>query len=120
MIAIKASCRWSGRYDCAAWLPCYTASDADAAFHDVTLFDNTSAQEYEANVFASELLLSDEEALTILNNNDFFSQTAGTQNVPFELPDLKLHILKHRMYQTEYPATATKNFPKGLQQDAEF
>ncbi len=43
-----------------------------AAFHEFTLFDDTDRQEYEANLFAAELLLSDDCVLNALNEDQFF------------------------------------------------
>lgn len=39
------------------------------SFHDFALFDDTSSTEYEANVFAAELLLKDEDVFELLNDD---------------------------------------------------
>ena len=65
-------------------------------FHEVTLFDTTDKKEYEANVFASELLLSDEAVLEVLNDDMFCFQAAKALYVPSELLDFKFRILKRR------------------------
>ena len=52
------------------------SGSSSAAFHDVILFDTADQKEYEANVFASELLLPDEAVLEVLNDDMFFYQAA--------------------------------------------
>ena len=56
---------------------CLHSGSSSAAFHEVTLFDTTDQKEYEANVFASELLLSDEAVLEVLNDDMFRKQAAA-------------------------------------------
>ncbi|GHU68022.1 hypothetical protein FACS1894184_09030 [Clostridia bacterium] len=63
------------------------------AFHDFAMLVDTSIMEYEANEFAAELLLDDEEVLDELNENDFFN-AASSLNVPPELLIFKLRLLK--------------------------
>ena len=87
-----------------------------AAFHDVTLFDVTDRKEYEANVFASELLLPDETVLGVLNDDMFFFQAAKALYVPSELLDFKFRILKRRGYKVESPIMANGDFLKKLEQ----
>ena len=41
-------------------------------FHDFNLFDETSHYEYEANIFAADFLLDDEEVLKLLNDDMSF------------------------------------------------
>ena len=48
-----------------------------AAFHEFTLFDDTDRQEYEANLFAAELLLSDDCVLNALNEDHVFVLSGG-------------------------------------------
>lgn len=90
---------------------------SSAAFHEVTLFDNTDTEEYEANVFTSELLLSDEDVLSALNDDMFFFQAASTLYVPFELLDFKFRILKRRGYKVESPVVANGDFMKNLEKN---
>lgn len=89
---------------------------SSAAFHDVTLFDVTDRKEYEANVFASELLLPDETVLGVLNDDMFFFQAAKALYVPSELLDFKFRILKRRGYKVESPIMANGDFLKNLEQ----
>ncbi|MCD8151284.1 MAG: ImmA/IrrE family metallo-endopeptidase [Clostridiales bacterium] len=97
----------------------HTPKASGAAFHEVTLFDDTDAHEYEANVFASELLLSDEAVLSVLNDDMFFFQAASTLYVPFELLDFKFRILKRRGYKVESPIVSNGDFMKNLEKDAD-
>ena len=61
-------------------------------FHDFELFDGVSQCEYEANCFAADYLLEDEDVLEKLNANmSFFPssfRTAGTTGTAgFQIPD---------------------------------
>ena len=92
---------------------------ACAAYHEVTLFDSTDRTEYEANVFASELLLEDEDVLNALNDDLFFFQAASLLQVPFELLDFKFRILKWRGYKVDSPVQAQSDFLKHLERTAD-
>ena len=57
-------------------------------FHDFELFDGVSQCEYEANCFAADYLLEDEDVLEKLNANMSFFQAASELQVPPEqIPD---------------------------------
>lgn len=86
-----------------------------AAFHEIILFDSTDTQEYEANVFASELLLTDDAVLEALNDDMFFFQAAKYLYVPSELLDFKFHILKRRGYKVESPIVSHGDFLKNIE-----
>lgn len=86
-----------------------------AAFHEIVLFDSTDKQEYEANVFASELLLTDDAVLEALNDDMFFFQAAKYLYVPSELLDFKFRILKRRGYKVESPILSNGDFMKNLE-----
>lgn len=86
-----------------------------AAFHEIILFDSTDTQEYEANVFASELLLTDDAVLEALNDDMFFFQAAKYLYVPSELLDFKFRILKRRGYKVESPIVSHGDFLKNLE-----
>ena len=84
-----------------------------ASFHDFSLFDDSGTLEYEANLFAAELLVDDEELLMVLEEGvDFFS-AAKRLRVPAELLDFKLRILKSKGYEFQSPIHARSNFLKG-------
>ena len=81
------------------------------AFHDVGLFDVSSRFEKEANLFAAEFLLDDDEVLeTLAQGGDFFS-AAAILRVPMELLDFKFRIMKWKGYDVaEPPIMAQSNF----------
>ncbi len=85
------------------------------AFHDFSFFDGNDRLEYEANIFAAELLLPDEEVLKILNDDLSFFQAAAKLYVPCELLDFKFRTLKWKGYQViEAPLNAKGNFLKNV------
>ena len=86
-----------------------------ASFNDISLFDNTRLQEYEANIFASELLLPDEKVLEVLNEDSFFSEAASKLHVPQEMLDFKFRVLKRKGFKVNSPITASANFLKSYQ-----
>ena len=111
----RTSCRkwcWPMSWDTASCIPVLPARP----FHEVILFDTADQKEYEANVFASELLLPDEAVLEVLNDDMFFFQAAKALYVPSELLDFKFRILKRRGYKVESPITANGDFLKNLEQ----
>ncbi len=57
--------------------------------HDFELFDGVSQCEYEANCFAADYLLEDEDVLEMLNADMSFFQAAAELKVPPELLDFK-------------------------------
>lgn len=82
-------------------------------FQELDLFDTLIPTEYEANLFAAELIISDENILNLLNDKDksFFS-IASELCVPSELLDFKFRILKHKGLKIEAPYIAKSNFLK--------
>lgn len=83
------------------------------AFHDVDLLCNTTPMEYEANVFAADLLLPDELILEKLNDDLSFFEAAALLRVPAELLDIKFQDLKRRGYKiAEAPLMAHGDFLK--------
>lgn len=84
-----------------------------SAYHELKLFDEASAAEYEANLFAAELLLDDDTVLEMLNGDMTFYQAAAALNVPFELLDFKFRAMKRKGYKlTEAPVIARSDFLK--------
>ena len=84
------------------------------AFHDFSLFENTSVHEYEANIFAAEFCLADDAVLELLNHDAFFFGAARTLCVPPELLDFKLCILKRKGYSVVPPLMASSTFLKNM------
>jgi Zn-dependent peptidase ImmA (M78 family) len=91
--------------------------DASAmqAFHDFKLFDETTTYEYEANVFAADYLMPDEEVLELLCGETSFFDAASELGVPPELLDFKFRVLKRKGYKVvDPPITARADFLKKL------
>ena len=82
-------------------------------FQELELFDRATPAEYEANIFAAELLIDDNELLTLLNDEDMsFFDVARQLYVPADLLDFKFRILKHKGYRLNAPYLADGNFLK--------
>lgn len=90
------------------------------AFHDFALFDNLSTYEYEANMFAAEFLITDEDALEHLNSESFFFTVAKTLRVPPELLDFKFRSMKKRGFVLNPPMYANGNFLKDITNQDRF
>jgi Zn-dependent peptidase ImmA (M78 family) len=81
------------------------------AFHDFTLFDEASVYEYEANIFAADYLMGDDEVLELLNEDISFFAVASRLNVPPEMLDFKFRVLKRKGYKViEPPLKANSDF----------
>lgn len=81
------------------------------AFHDIGLFDESSQFEKEANLFAAEFLLRDEDVLQTLNADKTFFAAAAELSVPIELLDFKFRVMKWKGYKLiEPPITAQNKF----------
>ena len=87
---------------------------AIAAFHEITMFDDTDIKEYEANIFAAEMLLKDEDVLEALNGDMFFFQAARALYVPAELLDFKFRVMKRKGYKLDAPFVANGDFLKNI------
>ena len=86
------------------------------AFHDFSLFDTASIKEYEANLFAAEFLMSDEDVMAELNDDISFFGAAAQLKVPAELLDFKFRIMKRKGYKMiDPPLMANSNFLKDVQ-----
>lgn len=82
-------------------------------YHDFQLFDETSKMEYEANLFAAELLLNDTDVLEVLNDDTSFFGAARMLYVPAELLDFKWRVLKRSGYKIgDSPIIASSDFLK--------
>ena len=68
-------------------------------FRQIELFEAAGTKEYEANVFAAELLIRDDELLELLNDEDkSLFGIAKELRVPAELLVFKFRVLKHKGY----------------------
>lgn len=85
-------------------------------FHEIVLFDQTSEQEKEANLFAAELLLDDQDVMNSLNQDTTFFAAAAALRVPIELLDFKFRIMKWKGYKlVEPPINAASNFLRDME-----
>ena len=86
------------------------------AFHDFELFDSTSLMEYEANIFAAEFLMDDDDVLEKLNEEISFFGAASLLRVPPELLDFKFRLMKRNGYKLiDPPLMANSNFLKNVE-----
>jgi Zn-dependent peptidase ImmA (M78 family) len=84
-------------------------------FHELELFNQTTTTEFEANVFAAELLIDDKELLKLFNDKDkSFFDIASELYIPAPLLDFKFRVLKHRGYKIKSPIIARGNFLKDV------
>lgn len=86
------------------------------AFHEITLFDESSGFEKDANLFAAEFLLDDDRVLQTLNEDFTFFSAAAALKVPAELLDFKFRVMKWKGYKLiEPPINARSNFLRDLE-----
>ena len=86
-----------------------------SAYHDFSLFDETNEFEKEANLFAAELLMDDDEVLENLNGDYTFYDAAKIMRVSPELLDFKFRIMKWKGYRlAEAPVSARNDFLKKI------
>ena len=82
-------------------------------FQEIELFDMAIPAEYEANLFAAELLIDDDTLLSLLNDDDkSFFGVASELYIPAALLDFKFRVLKHKGYRIEAPYIANGDFMK--------
>lgn len=86
------------------------------AFHEAGLFDESSRFEKEANMFAAEFLLDDDDVLQSLNEDNTFFTVAANFNIPMELLDFKFRMMKWKGYKLiEPPVEARSNFLRDIE-----
>lgn len=84
-----------------------------SAFHDFALFDASSTLEYEANIFAADLLIEDDDILELSQDGISFFGAADALSVPPELLDFKLRVLKRKGFRViDPPILARGDFLK--------
>ena len=82
-------------------------------FQEIELFDAAQPAEFEANIFAAELLIDDDELLALLNDSDkSFFDVAAELCIPAPLLDFKFRVLKTKGYRIEAPYIAYGDFLK--------
>lgn len=69
------------------------------AFHDYGMLESKSRYEDEANMFAAEFLLADDDLLNAAEEGKSFFQLACELRVPPELLDFKIRLLHRAGYQ---------------------
>ena len=80
-------------------------------FQETDILSIDQPMEYEANLFAAELCLEDDEVIRLLHDYTFF-ETARILNVPIALLDLKFELLKHKGYGLHRQYIAPSDFLK--------
>ena len=86
------------------------------AFHEFGLFDEASQMEYEANLFAAEFLLEDQDVFETLNRDISFFGAAASLYVPAELLDFKFRVMKRKGYKLiDPPLMAQSNFLRDIE-----
>lgn len=78
-------------------------------FHETGLFNSRSQAEKEANIFAAELLVSDDDAMELLKGGSDFFSAAAELNVPAELLDFKIRAMKSRGYKLPQSPILSEN-----------
>ena len=82
-------------------------------FQEIELFGRLIPTEYEANLFAAELLIDDIVLMELLNDDSkAFFGVASELYVPPALLDFKFRVLKHKGYHVEAPYIANGDFLK--------
>ena len=92
----------------------------ECAFHDFELFDGVAQFEYEANIYAAEHDMSDEEVLEVLNEDNSFFGAARKLRVPSELLDFKFRVMKRQGYAIDPPLYADSAFMKDIDRSDRF
>lgn len=84
---------------------------SDHGFHEVALFDSTIPTEYEANLFAAELLICDEDIIEIAEGKSIF-EIAQILRIPYELVDFKCLLMREKGYNITPPSLSGSDFLK--------
>lgn len=78
--------------------------------HKSTLFDETTPTEHEANLFAAELLISDD--MLFEKSGSSYMEISKELCVPEALVDFKCRIMKHKGYDIDAPSIFGSDFLK--------
>lgn len=77
-------------------------------------FNTKNTTEYEANIFAAELLVPDDSITELLQSEgESFYSLAKDLSVPPEFIDLKLRVMRAKGYEIDVPYLAQSDFLKG-------
>ena len=83
-------------------------------FHEVELLNLTTKTEFEANLFAAELLIPDETLLELIKEKKSFFSIASELYVPYQLLDFKLGILNAKGFPITKQNISSSTFLKYL------
>ncbi len=78
-------------------------------YNDNSYFDTTDSDEKEANFFAAELLLTDNDVMDAINDELTYMNAASILGVPPEFMDFKLRIMAYKGYKLTPPMFALGN-----------
>ncbi len=81
-------------------------------FREMSYLDDASHMELEANIFAAEFLLDDDELLSTANEHQDFFRLASAMGVPPEFLDFKLRLMQREGYDVVPPLIAKSDFLK--------
>ena len=83
------------------------------ALKDFNLYDNSGRLEYQANSFLADFLVSDEDVLESLANDDDYFATSRELYIPPPLLAFKLHSMMRRDYKVRSPVDLRSGFLGG-------
>lgn len=81
-------------------------------FHEMSVLNETNRLEYEANIFAAEFILNDDDVMDALQMKEDFFHTASQLEVPPELLDFKLRLLQREGHDIVAPYIGRADFLK--------
>ncbi|WMJ22662.1 ImmA/IrrE family metallo-endopeptidase [Paludicola sp. MB14-C6] len=77
---------------------------------DFQLYDMTSKPEYQANYFAAELLIDDNDVINLAEEGMDYNNIAQLLEVPNDLLSFKLHSLNQKGYKFNIPKNISSRF----------
>jgi len=84
------------------------------ALKDFNLYDNSGRLEYQANSFLADFLVSDDDVMDALSNDDHdFFANAKELHIPPPLLAFKLHSMMKRDYKVRNPIDLQSSFLGG-------
>ena len=89
------------------------ASSPAKALKDFNLYDNSGRLEYQANSFLADFLVSDDDVIEAISNDDNFFANARELYIPPPLLAFKLHSMMRRDYKVRNPIDLQSGFLGG-------
>lgn len=77
---------------------------------DFQLYDMTSKPEYQANLFAAELLIADKDVISLAQDGMDYHNISQLLEIPSDLLTFKLHSLNQRGYKFNLPLNVSSCF----------